>query len=59
VSRASSEPKRELTVQPAPALRACPDISLFVVPGAAHNHNIAPNRTVLWDRMAGRAEGLR
>jgi pimeloyl-ACP methyl ester carboxylesterase len=42
----------------APALRACPDISLFVLPGAAHNHNIAPNRTVLWDRLAGWAEGL-
>lgn len=42
----------------APALRACPDIGLFVLPGAAHNHNIAPNRTALWERLAGWGEGL-
>jgi pimeloyl-ACP methyl ester carboxylesterase len=42
----------------APSLQSCPDISLFVLPGAGHNHNIAPNRTVLWDRLAGWADSL-
>jgi pimeloyl-ACP methyl ester carboxylesterase len=40
----------------APSLRSCPDISLFVLPGAGHNHNIAPNRAMLWDRLAAWAE---
>ncbi|HEX4539040.1 MAG TPA: hypothetical protein VH112_02260 [Acidimicrobiales bacterium] len=40
----------------APALRACPDVSLSVVP--AHNHNIVPTRALLWDRLAAWAEGL-
>ena len=34
------------------ALRSCPDITLYVLPGAGHNHNIAPNRTDLWGRLA-------
>ena len=42
----------------APALRACPDVSLSIVPGAAHIHNIAPTRALLWDRLAAWAEGL-
>jgi pimeloyl-ACP methyl ester carboxylesterase len=42
----------------APALRACPDVSLFIVPGAAHNHNIAPTRALLWDQLAAWVEGL-
>ena len=29
------------------------DVTLFVLEGAGHNHNAAPNRGVLWDRMAG------
>jgi pimeloyl-ACP methyl ester carboxylesterase len=27
------------------------DVTLFVCPGAGHNHNVAPTRTVLWDRL--------
>ena len=34
------------------ALASCPDISLFELPGSGHNHNVAPNRTELWDRLA-------
>jgi alpha-beta hydrolase superfamily lysophospholipase len=30
----------------------CPDITLYVVPGAGHNHNVEANRTLLWDRVA-------
>ncbi len=40
----------------ATALPRCRDISIFELPGAGHNHNVAPNRTVLWDRLAGWAE---
>ena len=36
----------------ADALARCPDITLFELAGAGHNHNVAPNRTVLWDRLA-------
>ena len=28
------------------------DISLFVLPGTGHNHNVAPAREQLWDRLA-------
>ena len=28
-----------------------PDVTLFVLPDAGHNHNVAPNRRDLWDRM--------
>lgn len=28
------------------------EVTLFVLPGAGHNHNIAENREVLWDRVA-------
>jgi len=29
------------------------DITLFVCPGSGHNHNVAPTRTELWDRLLG------
>jgi hypothetical protein len=28
------------------------DVTLFVLPGAGHNHNVAANRERLWDRLA-------
>ncbi len=28
------------------------DVALFVLPGTGHNHNVAPNREDLWDRLA-------
>jgi alpha-beta hydrolase superfamily lysophospholipase len=28
------------------------DVTLFVLPGSGHNHNVAPEREVLWDRLA-------
>jgi len=28
------------------------DVTLFVLPGTGHNHNVAPAREVLWDRLA-------
>ena len=31
---------------------ACDDVTLFVLRGAGHNHNVAPPRQVLWDRLA-------
>jgi pimeloyl-ACP methyl ester carboxylesterase len=31
---------------------ACRDFTLFVLPGTGHNHNVAPDREVLWDRFA-------
>jgi alpha-beta hydrolase superfamily lysophospholipase len=34
------------------ALPACNDITLFVLPDAGHNHNVAPNRDELWDHVA-------
>jgi len=34
----------------------CPDVTLFVLPGTGHNHNVAPQREVLWDRLATWAE---
>ena len=33
-------------------LPACGDLTLFLVEGAAHNHNVAVNRWGLWDRLA-------
>lgn len=32
-------------------LRNCPDITLFELAAAGHNHNVAPNRAQLWDRV--------
>jgi pimeloyl-ACP methyl ester carboxylesterase len=33
-------------------LPACRDLTLFLVEGAAHNHNVAVNRRTLWKRLA-------
>ena len=27
------------------------DVTLFVCPGSGHNHNVAPSRAVMWDRL--------
>lgn len=32
-------------------LPACRDLTLFTLPGAGHNHNVADSRIVLWNRM--------
>jgi alpha-beta hydrolase superfamily lysophospholipase len=32
---------------------ASPDITLYVLPQAGHNHNVEPNRHELWDRVVG------
>ena len=32
-------------------LPSCPDLTLFVLGGAGHNHNVAPNRQLLWERV--------
>jgi pimeloyl-ACP methyl ester carboxylesterase len=40
------------------ALRCCPDLTIFELSGAGHNHNVAPNRRVLWDRLAHWACGI-
>ena len=37
--------------------KAANDISLFVLPGAAHCHNQSALRTLLWDRLAHWAQG--
>ena len=33
-------------------LPACGDLTLFLLEGAGHNHNVAVNRRLLWDRAA-------
>lgn len=33
-------------------LPACHDLTLFLLEGAGHNHNVALNRRLLWDRVA-------
>jgi pimeloyl-ACP methyl ester carboxylesterase len=33
-------------------LPACGDLTLFLLEGAGHNHNVAVNRRILWDRVA-------
>src|SRR5687767_15531873 len=33
------------------AFPASPDVTLYVLANAGHNHNVAPNRRDLWDRM--------
>ena len=30
---------------------ACRDFTLFVLPGTGHNHNVAPDRELLWERF--------
>jgi pimeloyl-ACP methyl ester carboxylesterase len=42
----------------ATALVLCPDITLFELPDAGHNHNVAPNRALLWERVATWAHGV-
>jgi pimeloyl-ACP methyl ester carboxylesterase len=42
----------------ASALAKCRDITIFELTGAGHNHNVAPNRVVLWDRLAWWAAGV-
>jgi pimeloyl-ACP methyl ester carboxylesterase len=32
-------------------LPACADLTLFLLEGAGHNHNVAVNRQLLWDRV--------
>ena len=32
-------------------LPACGDLTLFLLEGAGHNHNVAVNRRLLWDRV--------
>jgi pimeloyl-ACP methyl ester carboxylesterase len=39
--------------------KAANDISLFVLPGSAHCHNQSALRTMLWDRLAHWARGIR
>ena len=34
------------------------DVTLFALPDAGHNHNAAPNRAVLWDRLAAWARSV-
>jgi len=34
------------------AYPSAPEVLLYVLPGAGHNHNVAPNRELLWDRLA-------
>jgi pimeloyl-ACP methyl ester carboxylesterase len=34
------------------AYSGAPEVLLYVLPGAGHNHNVAPNRELLWDRLA-------
>jgi pimeloyl-ACP methyl ester carboxylesterase len=47
-------PPREIP----PQLPACRDMTLFVLPGAGHNHNVAAERARLWDRLASWAGAL-
>jgi pimeloyl-ACP methyl ester carboxylesterase len=34
------------------------DVTLSVLPGAGHNHNVEPGRERLWSRIARWADGL-
>jgi hypothetical protein len=36
-----------------PAFQSSTDISFFTLTGAAHNHNVAPTRKLLWQRLLG------
>jgi pimeloyl-ACP methyl ester carboxylesterase len=36
----------------------CRDITIFELPGAGHNHNVAPTRAALWSRLASWAEAV-
>jgi hypothetical protein len=39
-------------------LPACGDLTLFLLEGAGHNHNVAANRQVLWSRVSHWAHSL-
>lgn len=41
-----------------PSFRGSRDVTLFVLEGSGHNHNAAPTRERLWDRLAAWAYGL-
>ncbi len=34
----------------------CTDLTLFVLAATGHNHNVAPAREVLWDRLGAWAD---
>ncbi len=36
----------------------CNDFTLFVLPGTGHNHNVAPNRELLWERFVVWAQSI-
>jgi pimeloyl-ACP methyl ester carboxylesterase len=38
---------------------SCGDMTVFVIPDTGHNHNVEPNRFVLWDRIAAWAGSMR
>jgi len=37
---------------------SCRDFTLFVLPGTGHNHNVAPDRELLWERFVVWAHAL-
>jgi pimeloyl-ACP methyl ester carboxylesterase len=39
-------------------LPSCNDITVFVLAGAGHNHNVHPDREVLWDRLVTWMRGV-
>ena len=39
-------------------LPACPDLTLFLLGGAGHNHNVAPSREILWKRIMRWADSV-
>lgn len=38
-------------------LTGCRDLTLYVCPTCGHNHNVAPTRTLLWDRLVRWLDG--
>jgi pimeloyl-ACP methyl ester carboxylesterase len=34
------------------AFERCREFTLYVLPASGHNHNVAPTRALLWDRVA-------
>jgi hypothetical protein len=47
----------KLDVLPA-QLPACGDLTLFLLEGAGHNHNVAANRRTLWTRVMRWADSV-
>jgi hypothetical protein len=41
-----------------PSFPVCRDVTLFVLDGSGHNHNAAPTRELLWDRLAAWARSV-